>query len=424
LIGNVKSADPGWYAADPGASCDTACKKLDLVCTIEGLKSHNGDVDSSEELLDLIKNHKWMPRRWNWETIKFDPLAWKVHPDDVFIEKHNCKGVPYGNYPDVPLFSKQTDNDYGRAFCFFSSPNKNKFSCTATPGHADQAKQRVCYCHRAPPVCATVYENRDFQGSSISAYGYSRSKVIHDLWTSDPSWNDRISSVKVNPSCVFKGYRNGHIVEHEQPLVELTEDSNLEGDEDNAISSWICQCGACATVFENHNFQGSSTTAFEGTSGVIYDLWASDRSWNDRVSSVKVNPGCVFKGYMNSHEEQPLVQLTGDSNLEGDYDNAISGWNCQCGVCAAVYENQNFQGSWQYAFPQATSGVIHDLYTSDRWWNDRISSVKVNPGCVFKGYRHTHLEEQPLVELREDSNLEGDENNEISGWTCQCGGGL
>jgi len=420
LIGNVKSqiSDGGWYAGGPGESCDTACKKNDLVCTIEGLKTHNGDVDTSKKLVNMLRKHNWVPTQLQEAKERFGTYPIWYAKIVRFCE--------HGMNPDVPLFSKQTNNGYGRPFCFYSPPNKKQFSCKQRTGERE-AKQRVCYCHTAPPVCATVYENRNFQGSSIPAYGWT-SKVIHSLWTSDHLWNDRISSVKVNPGCVFKGYNNNHIVENEQPLVELKEDSNLEGDEDNAISSWICQCGACATVFENHNFQGSSTTAFEGTSGVIHDLWTSDRLWNDRVSSVKVNPGCVFRGYMNSPsahvEEQPMVQLTGDSNLQGDYDNAISSWNCQCRVCATVYENHDFQGSWQYAFPQATSGLIHDLYTSDSLWNDRISSVKVNPGCVFKGYKHTYLEEQPLVELTEDSNLEGDENNEISGWNCQCEGDL
>jgi len=320
LIGNVKSQSGRWYVGGPGESCDTACKKRDLVCTIEGLKSHNEDVDSPKKIWYMLK----------FRFGKYVSRYELADPDDPRVNP--CLILSTVPVAGLPLFSKKSNNGYGRTFCFSTSPNKKRFSCKERPKGYDFS-QRICYCFRA-----------------------------------------------------------------------------------------------CATVYENHNFQGSSIIASEGKSGVIHDLWTSNRPWNDRVSSVKVNPGCVFKGYINSPsayvEEQPLVQLTGDSNLQGDYDNAISGWNCQCGVCATIYENHDFQGSWQYAFPQATSGVIHDLYTSDRWWNDRISSVKVNPGCVFKGYKHTHFEKQPLVELKEDSNLEGDKDNAISGWNCQCGGDL
>merc|ERR1711990_148229 len=58
--------------------------------------------------------------------------------------------------------------------------------------------------------------------------------------------------------------------------------------------------------------------------------------------------------------------------------------------------------------------------SNDKLWNDKISSVQVTPGCIFKGYKHG-VSGQPMVELSKDSNLyPGDANDQMSSWSCQC----
>merc|ERR1711862_743104 len=52
--------DPGWFIAKPLKSCDTACQEVGLICTVEKMRAHNQDVDTSEKLLSLIR--LWVKR--------------------------------------------------------------------------------------------------------------------------------------------------------------------------------------------------------------------------------------------------------------------------------------------------------------------------------------------------------------------------
>merc|ERR1711988_1570150 len=49
------SKSSGWYAAGAVKSCDDACGAQGLFCNEAELHAHNNEVDSSAELLALIK---------------------------------------------------------------------------------------------------------------------------------------------------------------------------------------------------------------------------------------------------------------------------------------------------------------------------------------------------------------------------------
>ena len=74
---------------------------------------------------------------------------------------------------------------------------------------------------------------------------------------------------------------------------------------------------------------------------------------------------------------------------------------------------------------QVNEGKMEYGVNLDLSWNDIVSSVKVTPGCIFKGYRGLVKETRhdgghPMVELTQDSDLQGDKNDHLSSWTCQC----
>ena len=99
-------------------SCDTACQKVGLECTIKGLKDNNGDVDTSAELISLIKR-----------------LGGK-------ITASSCSGR-YGDFADIPNFSESLN------FCNIAAVDKTHFSCSVSAGSpASQRKQRLCYCSK------------------------------------------------------------------------------------------------------------------------------------------------------------------------------------------------------------------------------------------------------------------------------------
>ena len=85
-----------------GENCDQTCQNNGLKCTEDGLRDHNGDVDSSEKVIALI----------NQLGVTFNPTT--PCPDNV-----------WNNAPDVPIFSLAKD------YCFYASPHKSVFSCTA-----------------------------------------------------------------------------------------------------------------------------------------------------------------------------------------------------------------------------------------------------------------------------------------------------
>merc|ERR1712029_1209385 len=118
VVVSVKSIpDEGWYIADPEVSCDTACQKNNMLCTVDGMKAHNGDVDSPEKVLSLIKS---LGEEFNEPT---------------------CH------------------NNYRRPFCFSSNPRKVQFSCSARP--MNEGKQRLCYCKKASMKCYHCIDPND-----------------------------------------------------------------------------------------------------------------------------------------------------------------------------------------------------------------------------------------------------------------------
>ena len=106
-------------------SCTKACEEKEMFCRNSELQKHNFEVDSNDEVLELIK--KLQPNfKLNGTTIH-DAVC-----------KHN-----YGkDSVDTPCLS------ITNGFCLTSSSDKGKiFDCSNTiPTPASQNKARLCYC--------------------------------------------------------------------------------------------------------------------------------------------------------------------------------------------------------------------------------------------------------------------------------------
>jgi len=102
-----------WYISEDQGNCDDACKSNNLVCTIEGLRAHNDEVDSATKLKEVLSG--------------------------LGIDLPSpCSGY-YGQRPDMPAFEAARDN------CWYTSPTKETFSCST--GTSPSGKRRLCYCH-------------------------------------------------------------------------------------------------------------------------------------------------------------------------------------------------------------------------------------------------------------------------------------
>ena len=99
-----------------GESCTQACEKNGLVCLESELENHNEEVDTSEEVVELIK---------------------KLGGN---LTAATCNSN-YGTKPTTPIFKSSTNN------CFVSSKENKTYGCVDTePGTDGHKKARICYC--------------------------------------------------------------------------------------------------------------------------------------------------------------------------------------------------------------------------------------------------------------------------------------
>lgn len=148
----------GWYDGGIHRSCTAGCNAHGLQCTEQKLYENNGDVDSDEEFINLIR--------------------------DVggSVQFANCNS-DYGYNWDVPAWQP--------GLCYRAAPNRglNSFRCGAVV--PQYGKHRMCYCHTdeqqatgleifldyrsaAPTTSPTVgptawYQHSDHAGTNTSA---------------------------------------------------------------------------------------------------------------------------------------------------------------------------------------------------------------------------------------------------------------
>jgi len=116
----------GWYDGGAGQSCDEGCGVLGLICTEEQLLAHNADVDTSEEVVELVT--RLAGGTWLWSSM--------------------CT-LHWAEEDDVPNWSA--------GVCHPSSSTRalSTFNCAARPRGGWLPKHRLCYCHA--PIQATVH---------------------------------------------------------------------------------------------------------------------------------------------------------------------------------------------------------------------------------------------------------------------------
>ena len=91
-------------------SCDTACQAHGLVCTKQGFENHHSNVDSSEEVLNLIKT-----------------LGGEMSAEYCILD--NSRASP----------------QFNSVHCLYSNA-PDLFECSKLPKPIKDNKQRLCYC--------------------------------------------------------------------------------------------------------------------------------------------------------------------------------------------------------------------------------------------------------------------------------------
>ena len=84
-------------------------------------------------------------------------------------------------------------------------------------------------------------------------------------------------------------------------------------------------------------------------------------------------------------------------------------------ICAVLYEHANYGGASYHVFNgEGNVGWIGD------WWNDKVSSVHVSPGCQITLYEHANYAGMPYTLTSSTSYVGGLFNDQTSGFSCYC----
>jgi len=116
---NEKCPEYGWNLAEAGLSCTDACSAVGLACSEDLLYARNEAVDSSQEVLDLIRTR-----------------------GGITTNITECTGTATSQ-PGVPLYNPSNDR------CTISAASRasSSFDCGHAPTPASAGKRRLCWCY-------------------------------------------------------------------------------------------------------------------------------------------------------------------------------------------------------------------------------------------------------------------------------------
>lgn len=152
--------------------------------------------------------------------------------------------------------------------------------------------------------------------------------------------------------------------------------------------------GEC-TYFADANYQGMRAVQREGA-----NPWVGD-AWNDRISSVQCDPGCTLEAYEHIDFGGARERFRGNVDFVGPaWNDRASSLRVSCGGrdwarddarplagrgpgrgACTFYADANYQGM-RGVQPAGDNRWVGD------GWNDRISSVRCDPGCTLEAYEH------------------------------------
>ena len=121
----------GWYISEAQKNCDHACESHGLECLEENLEAHHDEVDSSDKVIDLLKDL----------DISISATSCKNKETQI------TKGKGYAN----PVYGKKTGAK--KDFCSFAGArNSASFNCSQPGLPLEKNKQRICWCSKPSKI--------------------------------------------------------------------------------------------------------------------------------------------------------------------------------------------------------------------------------------------------------------------------------
>jgi len=150
------------------------------------------------------------------------------------------------------------------------------------------------------------------------------------------------------------------------------------------MSSLKVPKGCCVTIYEHFQWKGKHQQ-YCGK-----DVSFVGKLWNDKMSSLRVTGSplgadpCRVEFYEHANFKGVKNVYMSDTNRVKRNDE-MSSLKVGGGCCAVIYEHYNYGGKSQ-KYCKATKFV-------GKWWNDRVSSVKVvkDAGCSVEFYQHAQF---------------------------------
>lgn len=84
-------------------------------------------------------------------------------------------------------------------------------------------------------------------------------------------------------------------------------------------------------------------------------------------------------------------------------------------LCAVMYEHDNYSGA-----SMVVSGANSHNGFIGSWWNDRVTSVTLEPGCSITLFEHANFGGASYTLSGSSGNLGSLWNDQISSYKCDC----
>ena len=161
--------------------------------------------------------------------------------------------------------------------------------------------------------------------------------------------------------------------------VHATEEIIASAAEDHPVSNPSLEgrdSSTCLRAFEHEDFAGKEWTFFcNGSTG------DTDKSWNDKITSMIIPQGWLIKTWQHSDRSGKEKHFIGSvPNVGSDVNDSISliSKSTKSGVddCVVAYTHANYRGE-QFAFCPSSVGILAPEHSR---WNDKISSALVPDG--------------------------------------------
>lgn len=289
--------------------------------------------------------------------------------------KTDCDSI--GGSSGSPVFRDSDDKLIGLHYAGNCSPQAglDAGECSPVAKRFDQIWDKMKDTQFK--CCAKFSKNNNANGNENELW-----RICDDVAHLPSSFNDKFKSVYVTPECKVKVYADEHFGGSSKYYYGDSGTTNFASNWDNRVSSVRfvrTDNDRCWVRFYLNSGQDGNYVFFTGDQAVLY-------KWNDEWSSMEMESNCRVFVYKHSHFRGSFYEYSSGTTSLG-LNNQISSFRLipdadECKV--TLYQGSNCSG---------TSAFVKQDYfdLSSTSWNDKIRSIKADPGCGIVLYKNSQF---------------------------------